>query len=638
MRLSTLFTLAGTFAGAAALCVMAAGFAVSAIEDGSRRAVRDALDARGMHWAEVDTDGLQVFLAGTAPTEAARFAALSVAGSVVDAARVLDQTVVEEAEALAPPQFVIEILRNERGISLIGLVPAALDRQKLLDDIARETDGTAVADLLDTADYPAPATWRPALRHAIRALGLLPRSKISVSAQRVEITAMVDSAAEKRRLETDLVRRGPEGVRLALDISAPRPVITPFTLRFVIDERGARFDACSADTEEARERILRAAGAAGMDERAECIVGMGVPTPQWASAAEQAIAALARLGAGSVTFTDADIALLAVPGTDQGLFDDVVGALEGDLPEVFALAATLPPLPDASATVVPEFIATLSPEGQVLLRGRVGSEQMRETVTSFAQARFASGGVHVTARVAEGLPRDWSMRVLLGLEALSHLENGAVTVTPETIAVQGKTGRKTASAEIAQLLGEKLGGAEHFSMDVVYHEQLDPVASLPTPEECEAQIAAVQSDRKIGFEPGSARIDGSGAAILDAIAEILKSCGEIRMEIAGHTDSQGREEMNEQLSLERARAVLDELRLRRVLTSALEAKGYGESRPIAENDTEEGRETNRRIEFRVIRPEPLEEGQTGLESLEDKAEEERATDEASQDRTTDEQN
>jgi OOP family OmpA-OmpF porin len=449
---------------------------------------------------------------------------------------------------------------------------------------------------------------------------------------------MVDSAAEKRRLETDLVRRGPEGVRLALDISAPRPVITPFTLRFVIDERGARFDACSADTEEARERILRAAGAAGMDERAECIVGMGVPTPQWASAAEQAIAALARLGAGSVTFTDADIALLAVPGTDQGLFDDVVGALEGDLPEVFALAATLPPLPDASATVVPEFIATLSPEGQVLLRGRVGSEQMRETVTSFAQARFASGGVHVTARVAEGLPRDWSMRVLLGLEALSHLENGAVTVTPETIAVQGKTGRKTASAEIAQLLGEKLGGAEHFSMDVVYHEQLDPVASLPTPEECEAQIAAVQSDRKIGFEPGSARIDGSGAAILDAIAEILKSCGEIRMEIAGHTDSQGREEMNEQLSLERARAVLDELRLRRVLTSALEAKGYGESRPIAENDTEEGRETNRRIEFRVIRPEPLEEGQTGLESLEDKAEEERATDEASQDRTTDEQN
>ena len=54
---------------------------------------------------------------------------------------------------------------------------------------------------------------------------------------------------------------------------------------------------------------------------------------------------------------------------------------------------------------------------------------------------------------------------------------------------------------------------------------------------------------------------------MDRIADILKECGELRMEIAGHTDSQGREVMNQQLSLDRARAVLEELRLRRVLTS-----------------------------------------------------------------------
>jgi OOP family OmpA-OmpF porin len=95
--------------------------------------------------------------------------------------------------------------------------------------------------------------------------------------------------------------------------------------------------------------------------------------------------------------------------------------------------------------------------------------------------------------------------------------------------------------------------------------------------------------------------------------------------------------MNEQLSLERARAVLDELRLRRVLTSMIDAKGYGESRPIADNDTEEGRETNRRIEFRVIRPEPVAEVQTGLESLEDTGEE-GAVGTDSQDPSADEQN
>jgi OOP family OmpA-OmpF porin len=637
MRLPTIFVIAGLFTGAAGLSVLAAGYAVSTIEDSSRRAVRAALDTRGMDWAEVGTDGLQVFLAGTAPDEAARFGALSVAGSVVDATRVIDQTVVEEAEPPAPPQFAIEILRNERGISLIGLVPATLDRQKLIEDIAKATDGAPVADLLDAADYPAPGTWKPALRHALRALGDLPRSKISVSAERVAVTAMVDSALEKRRVEADLTRSSPGDVHLALDISAPRPVITPFTLRFVIDARGAHFDACSADTAEARDRILRAAASAGLEGRADCVIGMGVPSPNWARAAELSIDALARLGAGSVTLTDADIALLAEPGTDQALFDDVVGALEGALPEVFALDATLPPLPDESDPEQPEFIATLSPEGQVLLRGRIGSAQMRRTATSLAQARFAGDAVHVTARVVEGLPGDWSMRVLLGIEALAHLDQGAVSVTPDSVSVRGKSGRKQAGTAIAQLLADRLGSGARYDLDVSYVEQLDPVAQLPTPGECEARIAAVQDDRKIGFEPGSARIDGTGAVILDEIAAILKECGEIRMEVAGHTDSQGREEMNARLSLERARAVLDELRLRRVLTSELEAQGYGESRPIADNDTEEGRETNRRIEFRLIGPEAEPPAQTDLESAGDKGDKEDGTQEAGEDRSADEQ-
>lgn len=631
MRLSFAFTIAGTFTGAAVLAVVAAGFSVSAIEDSSRRAVRETLDRVGMVWADVDTDGLQLFLAGTAPSEAMRFKALSLAGTVVDAARVIDQMLVEDAADLAPPRFAIEILRNDSGISLIGLVPAATDRAKLLADIEAATNDAPVADLLDAADYAYPDTWPDALRYAVRSLGKLPRAKISVSAERVEITAMVDSPEAQRRIETDLARGVPDDVRLALSISAPRPVITPFTLRFVIDGSGPRFDACSADTEESRERILRAAGKAGMQSRADCVVGMGVPSPQWARAAELGIAAIAQLGGGSVTFSDADVALSAPEGTAQSLFDDVAGKLDADLPEVFALTATLPPPPDAAQPAAPEFVATLSPEGQVLIRGRVGSETSRETVRSFAKARFSSDSVHVTARVAEGLPRDWSIRVLTALEALSHLSNGFVNVMPDNIVVQGNTGRKSASADISTLLGAKLGEAEIYTIDVTYEETLDPETGIPSPEECEAQIAALQSGRKINFEPGSATIDAQGAAIMDDIAELLKQCGEIRMEIGGHTDSQGSEEMNAQLSLSRARAVVDELRLRRVLTSNIEAKGYGESTPIADNATEEGRETNRRIEFRLIRPEPVPDAQTALESLEEPGEEGTEREETPQD-------
>jgi OOP family OmpA-OmpF porin len=103
---------------------------------------------------------------------------------------------------------------------------------------------------------------------------------------------------------------------------------------------------------------------------------------------------------------------------------------------------------------------------------------------------------------------------------------------------------------------------------------------------------------------------------MDKIAELLKVCGDIRLEIQGHTDSQGREEMNLVLSQSRAQSVLNELRARRVLTSSFSAKGYGESLPLQDNDTEEGREANRRIEFRLIRPEPsVQEGETMLETI-----------------------
>jgi len=639
MRLSSIFTIAATFLAAAVFCVLMASFAVRIIEDSSRLSVRETLEQNNMTWAEVDANGLQVFLAGTAPSEASRFKALSVAGTVVDAARVIDQMLVEDAQIMTPPRFSIEILRNDSGISLIGLLPASTDRDALMTGIAKATDGAPAKDLLESADYPEPETWEDALEFAVDSLSLLPRTKISVDSTRVQIMAMVDSPEDKRRLETELARAAPADVRLSLNISAPRPVITPFNLRFLIENGTAKFDACSADTEETRDRILRAAGRAGLESKADCTIGLGVPSPKWGDAVEQSITALAELGGGTLTFSDADISLLVQEGTPQNTFDDVVGKLETSLPDVFALHAVLLEPEDKTDAAQPEFVATLSPEGLVQLRGRVGSELARETLDSFAKARFSSRSVHMTARVAEGLPRDWALRTLTGLEALTYLSNGAVTVTPDELTVVGDTGRQDASAMISGFLAGKLGESSQFSIDVTYKEALDPIASIPTPEECEAQIASVQSGRKINFEPGSSTIDGNGAAIMDDIAEILRECGDIRIEIGGHTDSQGREEMNERLSQERAQAVLNELRARRVLTSSFTAKGYGESQPIGDNDTEEGREANRRIEFRLLlRPQPAEETETTLESLEEPGEEETGTTDAEQEETADEQN
>lgn len=329
----------------------------------------------------------------------------------------------------------------------------------------------------------------------------------------------------------------------------------------------------------------------------------------------QGIDAVKRLEGGSVTLADADMTLVAQPGIDQSLFDRVVGELETSLPEVFALSAKLPKLEDPNAGP-PEFTATLSPEGQVQLRGRVSNAPLRELADSYAKARFGSDKVYMAARIDEDLPDSWGPRVLTGLEALASLSNGAVTVTPDTVSVTGNTGNPDANTAIASLLSDKLGEGADYDIDVIYQEKLDPVLGLPTPDECEAEIGEVVKVAKINFEPGSATIDASALGTMDDIAEILKRCGDLPLEIQGYTDSQGRESMNLALSQSRAESVLNELRARRVLTGSFTAKGYGEENPVADNKTEVGREANRRIEFRLIRPKTVElPGQTTLESV-----------------------
>lgn len=636
MRLSSYITVVATFIGAGAVCLVAAGFAVTLIEDTSRTAVLRELDKQSLTWADADTNGLQVFLIGTAPSEAERFKAVSTAGSIVDAARVIDQTEVADREAFAPPRFSIEILRNDSGISLIGLIPETASSKTMREDVAKLVPNEKVSDLLESAKYPAPEGWAAAMELGMKALRLLPRSKISIDAGNVSVTAMSDSEAEKRRFEQELIRSASSQVNLAINISAPRPVISPFTLRFIIAADGTRFDACSADTEVALDTIVAAARRAGMSAAPDCRLGLGVPSRQWSRAAALSIDKLSELGGGTVTFADADITLVADEGTDQSLFDRVVGELETGLPEVFALESVLPVIPDASQGP-PEFIATLSPEGQVQLRGRVNSELVRDTADSYAKARFGSGEVYTASRIDESLPRDWSVRVLAAIETLSMLKNGSVTVTPEKVRVFGDTGVPSAKSDITQLLLEKLGDSKDLSIEVTYKKKLDPVLGLPTADECEVQVTEIQSGRKITFEPGSGNLDASAESILDDMAEILIKCpDDMRMEISGYTDSQGREVMNQELSQTRAQAVLTALRERRVLMSRYVAKGYGEENPIGDNSTEAGREANRRIEFKLIRPEPPEEVTTTLEAAAETAQD--VAERASEEGTSDEQN
>ena len=74
----------------------------------------------------------------------------------------------------------------------------------------------------------------------------------------------------------------------------------------------------------------------------------------------------------------------------------------------------------------------------------------------------------------------------------------------------------------------------------------------------------------------------------------------LKIELGGHTDNQGSEEYNQKLSLDRAKTVYEYLITKGISSNRLTYKGYGKTKPIATNDTEEGRAENRRTEFKII--------------------------------------
>ena len=591
------------FGLALAMALVTAIVLAMAMERRSVDALNVALAEGGMDWATVSANGLQVFLDGTAPNEAAAFRAAQRAAMLVDADRVVSRIEVALRADLQPPRFSVNILRARDGIQVIGLVPRATGVERINQAIAEIANGTQVANLVETADFAVPALWEAALDFGLEALKQLPRAKVTVYEDRVKVQAIADSAAQRIAFLSALQNRSPEGIEVVLDISAPRPVITPFQFRFTMDAGTARIETCAADTPITQGRILAAAIAAGAQTTAACTIGLGVPSPQWADAVVVAIRALARLGAGTIAFSDADVTLIAAEGTAQDEFDRVMGELASALPDFFSLAGVLGTQSETgAATAGPaRLIATLdAEEGRLLLRGRLPEGPVGRSVEAYARAVFGRDRADVATRMVDDLPTGWAVRAMIGLDALSRLTDGTMTLEPDTLILRGRTGNTEIESDITRFLSEALGPDGDFQLRINYLEQLDQTASLPSPTDCQMRIEDIQRATKITFDPGSVTINPQAGAILDQIAEVLRDCRHVPMEIAGHTDSQGRDEMNLNLSRSRANAVLDGLLARDVLVSNLPAQGYGESQPIASNETESGREQNRRIEFRLL--------------------------------------
>ncbi|MBK7945009.1 MAG: OmpA family protein [Flavobacteriales bacterium] len=110
--------------------------------------------------------------------------------------------------------------------------------------------------------------------------------------------------------------------------------------------------------------------------------------------------------------------------------------------------------------------------------------------------------------------------------------------------------------------------------------------------------------RNIFFNTASYDLLPASNAELDKLVKLLKANPTLRIELGGHTDNVGNDAANQKLSEQRANTVRDFVVKQGIDGARITAKGYGETKPVATNDTEEGRAQNRRTEVRVLRINP----------------------------------
>ena len=163
--------------------------------------------------------------------------------------------------------------------------------------------------------------------------------------------------------------------------------------------------------------------------------------------------------------------------------------------------------------------------------------------------------------------------------------------------IGGKTGR-IVGAGIGGVAGAVVGA----QMDKQIKELKEVTAGtgVDVTEVDNGQAILVNLPDGVTFDVNSTAVKPQFRATLDQIAQSLQQYPNSLVDVYGHTDSTGSDAYNQTLSENRARSVGNYLSMRGVSAARLRTMGFGETQPVATNDTEEGRARNRRVEIKII--------------------------------------
>jgi OmpA-OmpF porin, OOP family len=403
-----------------------------------------------------------------------------------------------------------------------------------------------------------------------------------------DVTFAAEAFSEEGRLSAVASVEAVPGVRMVNDETRLVPEAKPFVWSAERDVVRVTLGG-SSPLPSSKSKLVEAARATlgGVEVADRMNLARGAPQ-RFDNAALLLLDQIAKLKDGKVTLSDNKVTLSGMT-RELGGREAIAAALK-NLPEGYSVAA--------NEVKAPPFIfqAYKDPVAVTLtLTGYVPDNNVHAALVAAAGRKFFSEKVVDNLKASIGAPAGFAAAVAPALGALSRLSTGTLVVTDREVKLSGDALYEAAATQIRAGLGKDFPQGWQFKPEI----SVKPAAAPVDATVCQQLFADLLGKARIRFESGKADIVADSAGLLDRLIETALRCPNANIEVAGHTDSDGEEPANQELSEKRAQAVADYLVKAGLPANRFTPVGYGSTQPIAGNDSDQGKAQNRRIDFVV---------------------------------------
>jgi outer membrane protein OmpA-like peptidoglycan-associated protein len=494
-------------------------------------------------------------------------------------------------------------------LALLGHYPSERAQSDILQSVRSLFPRARASDRMEPGSG-APAQFAGAVSESLKLLARLDEGAAELRDTTLTLTGVAPDDITAEAVRRSLRSAMPAGIRVsdAINVRETTPrVVRPYTTSAQIEDDRLVLTGF-APSEAARDALLATSRARfpgkRIDNRIEVAAGSA---DSWQRCLEAGLSSLARIGNGRTALTDRRIEVIAST-TDEDLAEaaplNLRSAAGSECEAISQVTWRQAPEPSL------DWRASWS-DRQVVLDGEVAGASAKAELAQIAQRIFPGATVTDRTRVVEQRSRRWFQTAERGLRALAVLERGEARLAGQSLTVSGTARDNPITVGLREQLARDIPAGYTVREQVVVATPAVPPPPAPPPvvrpppvdpvaRACEDNLRTVAREGVIRFDRADATLASDSFPTLDRLAEVARACPKVRIEIQGHTDSEGTPERNQKLSDRRAQAVVDYLVEKGVDAAKLNAVGFGETLPVAPNDSAENRARNRRIEFTVV--------------------------------------